>query len=280
MARQISQAPPLQVPRYGLLAVAPVIDDGVNWEAGVKYSPEGCGTGGAVQMDCVPGEGELGDPPTAEDEVGFDAFEIWTADRCSALQGGRDQAGRARRAIDAARSFQIGAELWAGAITQARHAGDGPEDDGPSPYLTDGDATSVGSAVGMLAIAKADAEFARCSLGRRAMVHLTPYALAVAMDGGSGYVYRDGNMLLTQLGSIVVPEAGYGSSATDLAVHVSPIVSLRLGAVRPTPRDDTPQELQAALDRATNSFTAYAQQSVLYQFDADCCRKSATMTTS
>lgn len=281
MRRHPIEAPPLQPARYGLVAAAAAIANAdERWELGVEFAPEGCGGGGVVELDCLPDSGELGDPDDNPGLVGFDAFEVWAADRCTMLAPGRDFAGRARRLLEATRSHQVAAELWGGALTTARHAADGPDDDGPSPFLTDGEATSAGSALGMLAVVRVDAEFARCSAGRRAMIHLTPYALGVVMDGGSGYIYRDGNLLLTQLGSIVVADSGYGDSVTDLEVHATSLVGLRFGPVRTTPAGDTPAEWQAILDRTDNTVTAYAQQAALYQFDADCCRVAGTITTS
>lgn len=276
--RDTIEAPAVQPPRYGIVAAAAAIDDGSRWGQGVQFTPEACGAGGAVRYDCAPGEGELGEAAAHADTLGFDAFEVWAADKCSAL-GHPDVAARARRALDATRSFQIGKELWGGAITTDRHAADDPDAvEGPSPFLTDGDDSSMGSAAGVKIVAKLDAEFARCSQGRRAMIHLTPWALATAMEDGSGtYLYRDGSLILTQLGSIVVPEAGYGSSATDLAVFITPLVQVRLGPVTVTPSG--PDDLVAALDRSDNTLRGYAQQPVLYQFDAECCRLRGTMTT-
>lgn len=278
--RDTTEAPPLQPTRFGLVAAAAAIDGTERWTQGVTFGPEGCGRGGALPYDCVVGEGELVGDPDPADAIGFDAFEIYAVDRCTALNN-PDVASRAARALAATRSFQIERELWQGTITQERHADDaGDEPEGPSPYLLDGDADTVTAGVGMIGLAKVDAEFAACSQGRRAMLHLTPYALAIAMDRGSEYIYRDGNMLLTQLGSIVVAGAGYGASATDLHVHATPLVGLRLDQVRTTPSDNSPEQLAAALDRSDNKMTGLAQQVVLYQFDADCCRKVGSITTS
>lgn len=269
-------APMLAVPRGGLVAAAAAIDNPEDrWLAGVRYLPEGCGVSGRLPADCVPGSDAFDAAAVHgqnDPELYFDAFTVWAGDSCTlGVFRSRDFVGRATRAVTAEQSWQIAAELWTGTVTQGRHADPGDR----SPYLLDGDATDHGSIAGMAALVRVDSEFARCSRNRRAMIHVTPYALGRLLAAGSDYVYRDGTLLVTQLGSIVVADGGYGSSVTDLRVQATPLVGIRLGPVQVVP---DPDRLEQATTFTTNRVTWFAQRQALYQFDADCCRHSATIT--
>lgn len=274
-------APPLVPPRYGLLTAAPVVDDSARWFNGVEYQPEGCGISGVFSEGC---ESAAPDADVFRDlhgpaPLGFDSFSVWAADRCTTLQSTRDYVGRARRALLAEQSYQVAHELWHGTLTQDRHAD--PAD--RTPYLMDGGATALGTATPDIAVGILDAAFGSCARGRRGMIHVTPASLPHILSNHGTYVYRDGTMLLTQLGTIVVVDPGYGpdvesvadAAAEDaLTAYVTPIVGVRLDEVVVTPPPAEDGGPASAVERTKNTITWMAQRIAMYQFDAACCRYS------
>lgn len=270
-------SPPAMPPRYGLIAAAAIPDDDARWEFGATWEPEACGGAGSGPWDCAPLDPRNDDRTTPGTVVSWPIL-LWGTDTCSTLGGrGRDWQGRARRLLEATQSAQLARELWAGEITQATQAGTDE-----SPYLADADVVVLNAGTGLGvndALALLEQAAGECSSGRRQMLHMAPQVLATALGDGSSYIARDGALLTTALGSIVVADAGYPGTNPDADagdgnhwIFSSSLVQVRLGAVevKPSSLDDA-RELAAVTDRPVNTLVAWAERTALYQLDP-CCR--------
>jgi hypothetical protein len=278
-APDVIPAPPAQPPRYGLIAAAAIAEGAERWEMGATWEPEGCGIGDSGPYDCAP-LAARDDDRNGGGAVIARPLLLWAIDSCSALGfHGRDWIGRARRALAASESFQLAQEMWTGAIATGAGSETPYLADDETLVLEDGDPVELGEALPLLEHAAA-----RCSHGRRMMLHVPVQVLALMRDQGSNYVERDGALLTTDIGSIVVADAGYpgtgpdatqGSGGADVGNHwlySSAVVSVRLGAVETFPRTlDDARELGAMVDRSVNNAVAWAQRTALYQLEP-CCR--------
>lgn len=279
-APDVIPAPPAQPPRYGLIAAAALADDSSRWEFGGTWEPEGCGIGRSGPYDCAP----LAERDTTQNGGDVQVAKpllLWAIDSCSAMGfRGRDWIGRARRALEASQSHQLADNLWNGTV-----ASSGPDD--PTSYLIDDDVTMLESGdVVPLDEALPLLEFAasKCSHGRRLMLHGAIQPIELMLNRGSSMISRDGSLLTTALGNIVVADSGYpgwgpleasGSGGADVGNHwlySSAVVQVRLGPVETMPKSlDEARELGAMVDRTVNNAVAWAQRTALYQLEP-CCR--------
>lgn len=280
MAPEPVTAPPAQPPRYGLLVAAALPDVG-QFRPALSWEPETCNGGESGPADCNPLTRDV--TPTTPGTVVANPITLWAIDACSTLGiYGRDWQGRARRQLEATQSAQLAEEVWAGAITQATQPS-GEE----TPYLADeetlvledGDQLPPDEALALLEYAAS-----RCSGGRRVMLHMTTHVLDWMLGKGSTAIRADGNQLVTALGNLVVPDAGYpgtgpdatgGSGGSDVGNHwlyASSIIQVRLDAieVRPPTMTDA-QDLAVMVDRPHNNALVIAQRLASYQLDP-CCR--------
>lgn len=266
-AKQAVRALPASPPRISLISSAEVLSETDDrWEAGVRYEPEVCGnTGTGVYAACETSN------VTADAGSGIttlEPFVIWAGDSCMP-QGNRDWQGRARRKLAACESYIIETELWRGDINRVQNWS--------NPYLASPDATLIGSSPvdPTAALACLEQAIGDCNCGSSGMIHasrqLTTYWSAASL------ITPENNRLVTTLGTVVVPGAGYDGSgpapthddepadagASIWAYATSP-VHLRLGGVQVLPGD-----LAQSLDRTTNTAFYWAQRIVIAGFD--CC---------
>lgn len=264
--RNVVTAPPVQPPRYGLVASARVVPEpDEHWIGGFSWDPEACGNGGVVEV-C----GDNTTLPDSTNDAGvrhYDPFVVFGEDECTTKSGRRDRDGRARRVLEACQSRQIEKEFWTGALLKASGvAGQVVE----RAYLTNEDDVDV-LAADPVAIRDSFAalEEARgnCSCGGRAMIHAT--IQTVTLLRSLDLVRREGNLILSVLDTIVVPGAGYdgsdpagdvdGTGATAWMYGTS-MVDVRLSSVDLT--NDT--------ERLVNTTTVRAQRAAAATFDP-CC---------
>lgn len=272
MARQAVAAPTPRPPRFGLVAAAPVVEDGADWARGFTFFPEGCGASGRLAVECA-GNTVAMDEPDRRERVAADPFAVYAANDCETTFGFRqaDYEARARRQLETTRSYQIANELWRGDLTQA------PDDLENLPLTsTEGDVvTSGGPADPIDALACLEQALAQATFGRQGMVHLTPQLLTHLV--GAQVVSLVGNTYMSPNGHIVVPDAGYdgsGPGATPQAAgatqwaYATSMIGLRLGPVDVIPGSlDQARNMAAAVDRATNKVRVWATQLVAYQWD-------------
>lgn len=211
------------------------------WVLGMTWRPEACGIDGVAIAS-----GYCGTPFTGfADPQALPAFPqyvppfVAVAQECSTSVMGQsaidDAEARARRLLDLSQSVGIARELWRGDVAQSAIP------DLPNPYLTDGNATIVGSgAVGVIrALAELEAALASCSVAGGGIIHASQ---RTALYWSSQHLLErlpDGR-LITDIGTWVVADQGYDGSAhgggvdasgdTDWAYATGP-VDIRLGDV-------------------------------------------------
>lgn len=273
MAREAISAPPAKPPRYGLWAAAQVVTDDARWQDGFRFQPEQCGSSGRVAVSCF-GNAVAMEPDMAPDIVEADPFVVWAGDTCSAFGWlARDWEGRARRQLEATRSFEVAAELWTGSAVTT------------NPALTDvtSDTLTSGAASAVAALACLESALGTCGRGRTGMVHGTTQLHTHLVTNGT--LKLDGTTWRTPNGHVWVADAGYDGSgpggvaagATQWAYATS-LVAIRASAVEVVPGSlAEARNLSAAMDRNVNDITVVAQQMVALQWD-ECCHFAAEIS--
>lgn len=274
--RAIASARPVEPPRYGLLVAAQVTPlNGVRWQRGVAWEPEACASSGRVSIENCGSTAEL----TAERHADFlnaDPFLVWSADECSIFGSrARDWSGRVTRQLEATQSFQIAEELWGGELSAADGLDNRALIDSTSDTVTDAPASVLD------AFACLEHGLARCSNGRRGMIHVTPQVLVHLVTNST--VTREGTQYLSPLGNIVVADAGYdgsgpgGSPATTSQwAYATGLVQVTLEAqaeLVPGTLEDA-QSIWRGLDRSVNTLGIRAQKLAMFQWD-ECCHLAA-----
>jgi hypothetical protein len=230
----------------GLLAASRALSG--TWEKGVTFTAGSC-LAPQVWPYCPPDSPE---PSTKTfyspgDIVEFEPVAILQGMLCSGLGltnadmgTDRDTASRlANETIDLTRDYALGAEFATGAITG-------------NPSLAD--ATPLAGVTSHTdAMAALEAAIAGSLYGRLGYIHVAPDDLVylVAED----VVWRDGPRWRSPMGNVVVASAGYVSLSGTL--YATPEVFAAAGF----------RENRAALDRATNTWEALAEESGLAVFD-------------
>lgn len=284
MLRENVLAPPARAPQYGLIAAAPVIDDGA-LPTGWAFTPEGCGNSGKLPILCA---GNTTDMQLGSEDgsdwngatIEGDAIWIYAEDRCSSLGSrNRDWQGRARRQLTAVESYELADELWSGTVTQAATpdlenrwlAGPAAQSD----TLTSSGVTPV-AALGCITQGLAEG-----LKGQQGMVHVTPQLLQhLAADS---IITKQGNLWVTAMGHIVVADAGYDGSGPDGVaasttqwMYGTPMIRVRLGTVEVIPGDlSDARNLAIALDYPVNTIAVYAGRLAGYQWDNECVHLAA-----
>jgi hypothetical protein len=265
-------------PRYGLLAAAAAVDDGERWEMGFTFTPEACGTSGRETFDrCQWTTNEM-DPDRPPAAVTGDAFVVWAGERCSTIgYAARDWQARARRQLEATRSYEVANELWTGDLLAADPDMEGRAlTDARADVLTNG-ATSIVAALSCL-----DAGLTVCGRGRQGMIHVTPQVHAHAV--AAQWSMLSGTTWMSPNGHIVVADAGYTGEGPADNVNAAPgasqwayatsLIAVRLGEVRVTPPAMDADGLPQTMTPATNSLFVLAMQPAAYQWD-ECCHLAA-----
>lgn len=271
--REIVPAAPATASRYGLLVAAP--QAGTVDRPGIKWEPEACtpGASGAVGCEPLDRSAEVTSPGVHV----ASPILLWAVERCSALGfRGRDWQGRARRALDASKSHQLAAELWTGTITKDQFA----DEEERTGFLADDHTTIIdGAALApQAALSVVEAEASMCSEGQRLFLHM-PVWMIEPIITASAYVARDGNLLTTALGNIIVADSGYPGTKPDAAdddsntwIYATKIVQTFMGEVETLPKSlDDAKSLAEAVHWAKNDAFVWAQRLATYQLDP-CCR--------
>lgn len=270
-------APQAAPPLISLLSSADVIPEAEGrWESGITYETEVCGdeaTGAFAPCDA----GSLtftSNSSTPE----LEPFGIFAGDKCSSWGlYSRDWQGRARRKLAACESAKIASELWRGDI--ARDQG------WTNPFFADDTQTDILSDTSLTpldAFACLEQSLAECNCGSRGMIHATPqvvthWANLNLIDREEVNIAGRGRLtrLVSKLGTIVVPDAGYDGSgpgdpnplpAASGAVwaYATSMIHIRLSPVMVVP-----EEHAQALNRQTNLLEYRAERLVVAGFD--CC---------
>ncbi len=258
-------APRLTVPTHSLIRAAVTTLDGESgWERGLTYAPESPG-GYRAFSACTDEEYEdLGDGPTPV--VDYRPWDLQVLHPCHSTFGlvATERDAELTRAIDATESYAIARELWAGDLTRAAYA------------AGDVDAANLSLVDGPTVLADGAPQRPKMALA------LLEEAAGHALRGGQVYLHadrllqpfvpdttRDGNLLTTKLGNLLVADAGYPGTppvGVGAAPNVRWLYATGQVVVRRGPIDRIGIG-EGALDTATNTLNLRATRVVAATFD-------------
>lgn len=276
---------PAEPPLYGLWAAARVTvrDDTSLAGGGLVWAPEGCGQSERFAIGCLGDTVQLLAPENPG--LAFSVpFGVGAAYECSPFgMDAIDFVGRAERQLEVTQSYETANELWTGDLAKDEGWDDEDPDTGRQQrYLSslDSDRLTSTAADPVDALGLLEGGLAQCAKGRRGMIHVTPQLLVHLK--AAYVVEQKGNLYLSPLGNIVVPDAGYDGSgpgglpagATQYA-YATGIVDLFASTVDTIPGSlDSAIEKAIALDREDNTVTVWSHRVVMYRFDP-CCHLAA-----
>jgi hypothetical protein len=263
------------------MANPPPKSESNEWAAGgVTYVPTSCSEGGLADP-CVSANklGGIADD-TRPDTVEFDAFIVYSFAACKMRyqRRVRQLQQEARDNLLACESKQIAREFWAGAFAQTV---DKDGDDRPNNYLAKAGATGLTTSAGADptdALACLEQYARDCGCGGRAMIHASADVFTNWVE--RKLVETDGKFAYTELGTIVVMDAGYpGTPPAGIApaagvrwAFVTDPVTVRRSDILDVPNGT--DWLARATDRKTNEVVVRAERAAAVTFDG-CCRGAA-----
>jgi hypothetical protein len=251
------------------------------WTNGVWYIPHENALPGAVGVCNLAERSNIPlEPPSAH----WVPYAAYTAVRCAAAGFEKfDFMGRAQQQLEIGRIKALERELWAGDVAQSdpqyvdnlwlampsvsEPASGGRTTFGPIDVTPASGPVTIKRGFGALEQALAD-----YGVGARGMIHVRPEAT----PNFTG-VRREGNLLLTQNDTIVVPGGGYPNmgpggaapAAGNTWMYATGLVEVRIDdaiQLLPDPTNN-PNWYNEALDRKTNTIVVWAQQLVLASWD-------------
>lgn len=245
---------------------------GTRWELGYRFQPEAC-TGAWVEDPCNVEPRVIEDRPAI---VEVEPFQVVAGDRCSSFGFlAEDYQGRAQRLLQRQQSNQIAHELWTGELAATAGwpnpslVGSGVPAEGPD-VLTNGPSSVIA------ALACLEQYLAVCGGGARGMIHATPQLVTQWAALGNSVLRREGGQLLTIHDTIVVSDGGYdGSGPGNVPASNSQwAYATGLVTVEMAPIEVVPDNINQALDRATNTIEFFAQRAATASWDT-CCHGAA-----
>ncbi len=211
---------------------------------------------------------------TAPGVVEWTPYSLGAYDRCTLMAArSRDFVGRATRLLDAATPKAIEREFWDG--TRAQVAGLGNRyltKSGVATIVNPTPGTSVSFRRGLNLL---DQALADAGLGAQGMVHCRPEAL----DDTAQLFRRVGSLILTSRDTVIVPGVGYSGRGPAGDANEAPpagkswMYATGLVEYRETTADmdgwaaDGGPPPASAVDRATNTVTAWARKTTLASWD-------------
>jgi hypothetical protein len=244
------------------------------WTNGFEYLPNAIGDL-EVADDCGP---DMINVPVDQDygTVSWHPYLLTASFRCSAFGWNEnDYAARAKALLDAATPKMVEYEFWNGLLSTA--AGWGNLYLATVAAVADKyTATSIQEAVGIC-----EQYISQMNYGGRGMIHLPP----VLSPYLQLFTRREGNLLLTNRDTIVVPGAGYGKYPT--AVGTPPpqpagpfvVVGTSITDVRLSDIITFPDDPFQSLDRATDTVEVKASRYACASWDGvTFCHVDLTMT--
>lgn len=242
-------------------------DGTIRWVQGFGFWPEDCSGGNRIApcsdttepAEDTPGADRLFEPYLVTASVTCGTFGVAS----DALQS--EYRERAIRKLRAVRSALIEAELWSGTTAVAQALSD-------NPYLREATGSSIlegGAPMGFAtALAELEQAIADQSDHERGTIHAQPRTVSHWVE--AHLVHREGDVLLTELGTIVVAGRGYpgnhpeavthglyqgNGSPDDAWAYATGPIELRLG-----PLDTRTTDGASMVNRTTNELKITAQQ--------------------
>jgi hypothetical protein len=231
------------------------------WTSGITYRPLAAGNL-TLESDCAPVS--VGMPVEFGAEIIYWQPYVLQAEIACSLMGfdSADATQRVSNLLDAATPKMVEFEFWHGELAAAA-AWDNLALETSSSVQTSYDATSTAQAIGIC-----EQYLASMGYGGRGMIHIPPYLSAFL----PATVRREGNLLLTNMDTIIVPGNGYGDIGTinqeptlpptTLSVFATGITDVRLGEIVAVPSD-----FNQSIDRSTNSVSLRAERYALASWD-------------
>lgn len=271
-------APRATVPVHSLIRAAVTTLDGEpEWERGLTYAPESPG-GYRAFSACTDAEYE--DPGAgATPVVEYRPWDLQVIHPCHSTFG-LDEVEREEelaRAMDAVESYAVARELWNGDLTrEALVAGDvqaanlslvgttaeqaGEDGEAAGPTVLGGG----GAVAPKLAVALIEEAVGNALRGQQAYLHASRLLQPFLPD-----LTREGNLLTTRVGNLVVADAGYPNTAPGGAVAAAGVAWL-YGTGPVVVRRSPVERLgigEGALDTATNTLDLRSTRVVAATFD-------------
>lgn len=181
-------------------------DDASRWLGGVQWRPYSPSLGGAYDP-CNVGTLTIGDPAG---EQTSDVYVLWEADTCSALGETISEAQqRARDLLVATTSKRLARELWRGdvgvAASFANRRLNNPTAAGNLGKINGGSAVNR-----VAAFAALEQSIGEQWTGEQCYIHCT--RRTASFWAADRLISRVGNRLVSELGTIIVADAGYDGS--------------------------------------------------------------------
>lgn len=275
---------PLPKPRTGLLAAAAVTEGntGPRWANGMTWHPERVPnkatleelvTGAttvlnARELTCAVTAITPTDGPINEEAYGF---SVVVYDKCGAFDDAsdvaadrRDRQGRARRLLEATRSYIIAREFWTGAVSNA----EGLDNTWLAKNWSGDEALGVFTPT--LLIGALDEITAVRMTNGRGMFHMNPKLLA--QFANAQVIRREGPLWVSPNDNIIVADGGYSGmvgGTNDSVVATTPVeIWMR------EPWLNDPDE---GFDHTVNDVIVWAQQDVIVMHEPHILHASASL---
>lgn len=251
------------------------------WINGVKWRPYTDGGVGGAYDPCNAGTltaTTLAGAQTAE------AFAIWEAESCSVFGEERFIAAeRAQALLEATTSKRIAAELWKGTIAQAQ-GWSNRRINNPSAVGNLGKINGAAAVNRVAAFAALEQAIGEQGSGATYYIHCTRRTASFWVS--DHLIRRVGNRLVSELGTVIVADAGYDGSASNgsvvaagtsawayatgpIRLWVSDIETQTSNQVTPVGLPDISGDgIAAGLNRDTNLITVRAYRYAVAVFDS------------
>jgi hypothetical protein len=237
----------------------PPDDTDGRWVNGFAYMPEG--SGDLKTSDYCSAKAT---PPIskANGTVDWTPYLLSASFKCSTFGfQAADYQGRATRLLEAATPKLLELEFWGGALATLAGLNNTFLAKAGGPVAKA--ATSMAQAFGQLEQGLAD-----CGYGGRGTIHMPPYALAYC----GTFLRREGNLLLTQRDTIVVPGSGYpGPAAAAFDMYATGITDVRLTDIYTVPDSG---DVGGAINKTDNSIVVTAERMGIVSWDELCWIKT------
>jgi hypothetical protein len=236
----------------------PTDDTDGRWPNGFSYLPEGNGQL-VVYDECSNQASIVGTIPNKA--VDWQPYVLSAQFQCSTFGfEANDYAGRAMRLLDAATPKMLEEELWNGTLAQLAAL--------PNTYfhgyagagLTTDVATSA-----IQGLAECEQYLGDIAYGGRGTIHVPPYALPYLSQTNS--LRREGNLLLTDRDTIVVPGSGYSKMSEAKAAmefYATGVTDVRLSDIYTVPDAGN---MAQSIDKGSNTVVVRAERVGIVSWD-------------